>query len=622
MSVYYEDDRVTLLHGDCLDVLRSLPDASVDAVCTDPPYNLSFMAKPWDAHGGQEDAGFAYWLAGLIDGEGHFAIKRHTRGTHAPYFTLKMRADEAGTLAMIRRKFGHGTIQQDSGTNPMLRWTLGDKAGCQALVDLLDKYPLRAKKMVDFWPWREAVIEWTSRPRGNRWHGAANDDRMAALRTRLMETRKFNEVAWSGNEFQDWCRLWATECLRVLKPGGHLLAFGGARTWHRLAGGIEDAGFEIRDSIAWLFGSGFPKSMDVSKAIDRSTGENHARQLEFTAWMRSTGITAAQINAATDSFMGSHYLTDRKQAAIATAEMFDRLRSLLPEIPERIERLVAERTGIEWTDYVNRPVVNERFRAATGRAEQGTGGYAFGEHFADTSAATDESARWQGWGTALKPAFEPIVVARKPLAGTVAATVLAHGTGAMNIDACRLGGDRAYRDKCASVVGLASNRNGDAYGEWSGAREDSAHALGRWPANAVLDESQATVLDEQNGSNEDDLLDGASRFFYVAKADSGERPRVGGVVHPTVKPLELMRWLVRLVTPPGGVVLEPFAGSGTTVEACLLEGFKCVAIEREADYLPLILQRINRRRDPVAAVKGAGEDGGLFDLLDDGGDAA
>ena len=110
---YYTDNHVTLWHGDCLDVLRGLPDASVDAVVTDPPYNLSFMAKPWDALDGTEDAGFAYWLAGLIDGEGHFAIKKHTRGTHAPYFTLKMRADESGTLNMIRRKFGHGTITRD-----------------------------------------------------------------------------------------------------------------------------------------------------------------------------------------------------------------------------------------------------------------------------------------------------------------------------------------------------------------------------------------------------------------------------------------------------------------------------------------------------------------------------
>jgi site-specific DNA-methyltransferase (adenine-specific) len=174
---------------------------------------------------------------------------------------------------------------------------------------------------------------------------------------------------------------------------------------------------------------------------------------------------------------------------------------------------------------------------------------------------------------------------------------------------------------------------------------DARPSGGRWPANVILDESQAGVLDEQSGTLTSGAWDGkrnapkfghggvyndlqgeaeagktgdsggASRFFYVAKADQSERVKVDGIAHPTVKPLDLMRWLVRLVTPPGGIVLEPFAGSGTTVEACLLEGFRCVAIEREADYLPLIVQRINRRRDPVQAVKASGDDGGLFDLL-------
>jgi hypothetical protein len=170
---------------------------------------------------------------------------------------------------------------------------------------------------------------------------------------------------------------------------------------------------------------------------------------------------------------------------------------------------------------------------------------------------------------------------------------------------------------------------------------------GRWPANVVLDESQAEALDEQSGEasfnpagkfgtqkvdsraqgstnigprGEGDGIfgygdrGGASRFFYVAKADATERPRVNGTAHPTVKPLSLMRWLVRLVTPPGGTVLEPFAGSGTTVEACIVEGFDCIAIEKGEEYLPLIMQRIHRRRDPVAAIRQTGDELGLFDL--------
>jgi DNA modification methylase len=542
MKPYYADDSVTLHAGDCLDVLRSLPDASVDAVVTDPPYGLEFMGQEWDA----------------------------------PWKT-----DARAASATVVEPDEIGGFQDGSGGNPFSR-----------------------------------------------------------SRVRTNTLRHGGDVQLANHGFQQWCELWATECLRVLKPGGHMLTFGGTRTWHRLACAVEDAGFEIRDSIAWLYGSGFPKSLDVSKAIDKGTGENRARQLECTAWMRSTGISAAQINAATSSFMGSHYLTDRAQAAIPTADMFDLLRPLLPDVPERIERLVAERTGIAWTDYVNRPVLRQVKR--TGK-ESGTYGAFAGDNI-ETAAATDISSRWQGWGTALKPAFEPIVVARKPLAGTVAANVLAHGTGALNIDGCRIE-HASEADRAESVnknrhaqFGTTPGQN-NVYGDYSTTEvKDYDGSKGRWPANVVLDGSQAAELDTQSGESqarigkprgaehgdgwgmtatgaEYDDQGGASRFFYVAKADASERVRVNGTAHPTVKPLALMRWLVRLVTPPGGLVLEPFAGSGTTVEACILEGFQCVAIEREADYLPLIVQRINRRRDPVAAVKAAADDGGLFDLL-------
>lgn len=439
----------------------------------------------------------------------------------------------------------------------------------------------------------------------------------------------------AGRPFQQWCESWAVECLRVLKPGGHLLAFGGSRTWHRLAAGIEDAGFEIRDSIAWLYASGFPKSLDVSKAIDRGSGQNRERQLEFTAWMRSTGITAEQINRTTKSSMASHYLTDKEQPAIATADMFDLLRPLLPEVPEAIERLVAERTGIEWTDYVNRPKVGSRVMHDTSKVRLGFTGETFGggAHYREvdeTTAFSDEARQWQGWGTALKPAFEPIVVGRKPLAGTVAANVLAHGTGALNIDGCRTQMSDADRETIETMGGFGKvegHVENEVYGKY-GPSESVAHEAGRWPANVLLDESQADELDAQSGvlrsganptrRGSDKFRDtygefggqeecvpargadsgGASRFFptfhYEPKAPTRERPRDGDTAHPTVKPLDLMRWLVRLVCPPGGVVLEPFAGSGTTAEACVVEGFRCIAIEREADYLPLIVNRLSK----------------------------
>ncbi|SIE19039.1 DNA-methyltransferase [Mycobacteroides abscessus] len=420
ITPYYQDDSVTLHHGDCLDVLRAddygydwnlgyssarmFPDNSVDAVITDPPYELAFMGRAWDTSG----------------------------------------------IA-------------------------------------------------------------------------------------------FNPAVWA-------------QCLRILKPGGHLLAFGGSRTWHRLAAAIEDAGFEIRDSIAWLYGSGFPKSLDVSKAIDKAAG-------------------------------------------------------------------------------AEREVVGTHHRHGGGSAVSGSmlGSLGTDSELPLTAPATVAAKRWQGWGTALKPSFEPIVVARKPLAGTVAANVLEYGTGALNIDACRiptgdkLGGgsttrgqqmkDGWHRPWMDDPDMVAANA------ERSRASVARSEELGRWPTNVVLDKHQAEVLDRQSGTSTSrvgkprgaasgagwgmtatgaEYADegGASRFFpvfrYEAKAPTSERPNADGVQHPTVKPLDLMRWLVRLVTPVGAVVLEPFAGSGTTAEACILEDRRCIAIEREAEYLPLIVSRLRK----------------------------
>lgn len=225
-----------------------------------------------------------------------------------------------------------------------------------------------------------------------------------------------------------------------------------------------------------------------------------------------------------------------------------------------------------------------------------------------------EAAReWEGWGTALKPAFEPVTLARKPLTGTVAANVQEHGTGALNIDACRIG----TSDKLPAAGGAREMGN-QVYGKGLGVSSGrSAELGGRWPANVVLDESQAAELDRQSGVSVSRAggragvigyhaggtgaergghndSGGASRFFYVSKAPKSERPVVDGTAHPTVKPLALMRWLVRMVTPPNGTVLDPFAGSGTTLEAAMLEGFNVIGVEREPDYLPLIQARIDR----------------------------
>jgi len=319
------------------------------------------------------------------------------------------------------------------------------------------------------------------------------------------------------------------EVLRVLKPGGHLLAFAGTRTQHRMAVRIEDAGFDIRDMIAWVYGSGFPKSLDVSKAIDKAAGAER-------------------------EVIGSRVADDIRGGNMHAAN----------------------------------------------RGERHT--------INITAPATKAAKQWQGWGTALKPALEPITMARAPLSGTVAANVLEHGTGAINVDGCRVPGN----------LEGDPNRFRKTDGGGFVARFNDAPTVrneGRFPANLIHDGSDEVVglfPETTSGSGikgkrtqvscygtpTQDLetewegdTGSASRFFYCAKADASERRNSK---HPTVKPVALMRYLVRLVCPAGGVVLDPFAGSGTTIEAARLEHCRAIGIEREAEYCADILERLRQ----------------------------
>lgn len=406
------------------------------------------------------------------------------------------------------------------------------------------------------------------------------------------------------------------ETLRVAKPGAHLVAFGGTRTFHRLACAIEDAGWEVRDCLSWLYGSGFPKSLDVSKALDKldATDEQERRRFKFTKWVRSTGATAREIDEATGTMMGGHYTSSASQPAIMTREHLDACRHLLGDVPEWVER-ECEIRSVESANFASRKVVGE-FRSSLGGTV--AAGLRDAEYIAEhrgkvvplTVPATDAAKQWQGWGTALKPAWEPAILARKPLVGTVAANVLAHGTGAINVDACRVGNEV-----------LPEMRAGQArLGTFVRSEMITPERAGRWPANVALDEEAAAMLDAQTGVSPPkphrigrmggsrdglgmgrggdsvgawpaDPGGGASRFFYTAKASRKERGE--GNTHPTVKPLSLMRWLVKLVTPPGGVVLDPFCGSGSTLVAAVEEGFDCIGIEREAEYVEIIKKRIS-----------------------------
>ncbi|MGW6703567.1 DNA-methyltransferase [Streptomyces sp. NPDC054956] len=424
----------------------------------------------------------------------------------------------------------------------------------------------------------------------------------------------FMGKAWDASGIAYNTEVWR-HCWRVLKPGGHLLAFGATRTYHRMTVAIEDAGFEIRDSIHWIYGSGFPKGQDIAKSIDRHR-DDRAQVLQVTAWLAAARDAAGWTNRQVDALWGFSgmaglWTTQGKAAIIPQPEQWDRLREELGFDDAGIRDLVAAlnaRKGNLSDDWAQREVIGRRHSGlasgATSVFLSGTTGRAADGSIPVTAPASDAARQWQGWNTNLKPAHEPIVVARKSTGyESTVANVLLHGTGALNVDACRTEGGQDYRDKCASVVGIASNRNGDTLGDWTGARADSTHEAGRWPTNILLGHHPDCSTQCAPGCPVPSL--GAeARFFpafrYEAKAPASERPRLAdGTAHATVKPLALMRWLIRLVTPPGGIVLDPFAGSGTTLEAAAIEGFQAVGIEREAAHAELCRVRLSKAIEPV-----------------------
>jgi DNA modification methylase len=541
--------------GDCIEKMRALEPNSIDAVVCDPPYGLEFMGKEWDK-----------------------------------------------LVAPSRGKTANSTEHQ-----PTIE-TLNDSPHHRAGI----KQPAFLKRCQTC--------------------GGSSSGNWNRCKCKIPAFRSRNDLAYAQQMFHE---AWANEVFRVLKPGGHLLAFGGTRTSHRMVCGIEDAGFEIRDSIHWIYGSGFPKSLNVGKAIDKAAG--------------------------------------------AEREV----------IGQRIHPTL-----------VNPSIVKSRaFHAETLDSNENA------ESWPITAPATDDAKQWQGWGTALKPAHEPIVVARKPLIGTVVQNVLEYGTGAMNIDASRVGYEAG--GNLASNPSLRTHINGGNGGNIFPAEDErrvvTPNQMGRWPANLIFSHLEGCVIkgeridpgvmintfddgmkpfgegaghpytsvigeaqtvpvyqcepgcpvaeiDKQSGiskSSDPRRADGsvnegigtywrrhgpeqrnciyseskpggqpepvfykdtggASRFFqtfepdlsvpfkYTAKPSGKERNAgvIGKSMHPTVKPLALMKYLVRLVTPPGGVVLDPFLGSGTTAVACVSLRLPFIGIDNNAEYIVLAKQRI------------------------------
>lgn len=349
----------------------------------------------------------------------------------------------------------------------------------------------------------------------------------------------FMGKSWDSTGIANDSKLWK-EVLRVLKPGGHLLSFGGSRTYHRMAVAIEDAGFEIRDQIMWVYGSGFPKSLNIDKAIDKAAG--------------------------------------------------------------------AERKNLG-----RNPNSRENSKQEENLYELGT----TGKTGFITEPATKEAKKWQGWGTALKPAHEPIVLARKPVVGTITNNVLTYGVGGININGNRVGSETIVSRGGRSDSVTGDEREGKALGMYGAHEPLNIEHTGRFPANFIHDGS-----DEVN-----ELLGEPARFFYCAKTNKRDRNegldielfplknyttanKMGGESdtmltgsgnprdsrkqnhHPTVKPTDLMQYLCRLITPPNGTILDPFLGSGSTGKAAMYEGFNFVGIELTDEYLPIAKARI------------------------------
>lgn len=422
---------IDLRLGDCLEILKTLEDNSVDSIVTDPPYGIGFMNKEWDSP------------------------QKHKE--------------------LIERENKRSQERFEEGKSPVKG---GFSKGVQPGLPI----------------------------------GGAKE----------------------GRWFQEWCEEWAKECFRVLKPGGHLLSFSAPRTYHRMATAFEDSGFQIRDQIMWVFGSGFPKSHNIGKAIDKIQGNER--------------------------------------------EVIGDYETSIPQITP-------------WQDV---------------------------DRFESKNQQTKGNGEWEGWGTALKPAHEPICMARKPLSEkSIAENVLKHGTGGINIDDCRIGSEVRTTPIHSDDV----KDDNTLFGLHKTIQHERVETTeGRFPANIIFDEEAGKILDEQS--------DKASRFFYCPKVSKKERnagledfedklqasasfrpnhmeKALNGEdgnpfgrytptknIHPTVKPIALMEYLIKLVTPEGGIVLEPFMGSGSTGIAAKNLGMSFIGIEKEEEYFEIAKQRI------------------------------
>jgi DNA modification methylase len=418
-------------------------------------------------------------------------------------------------------------------------------------------------------------------------------------------SKGFMNQTWDGGDIAFRPETWR-KCYEVLKPGGYLLAFGGSRTFHRMAVAIEDAGFEIRDTIMWLYGSGFPKSLDISKAIDKKGGnplivDEISKAIKKARLDRKLTFKYCDNKYCNGSTNWSWYEGRKGLARVPDVETFNKICEEFNELSiykEDIQELEREEIGtITRTKGIGIPAAGKTLD----RSQY--------EHKI-TTPNSDNAKQWQGWGTALKPAYEPIIVARKPFKTSLVENVMKHGVGGINIDECMV--PLENDETIATNVGFLDNLQSDGWGTKKCITEKISQ--GRFPANVIHDDS--FQIDEETQAN---------RYFYTAKASKKDRDEGLEIdssiitdgrkksidnafnrgetlrknIHPTVKPVELMQYLVRLVSPKGATILDPFMGSGSTGKAVMFENrernanYKFIGIDLEEKYCQIAIARID-----------------------------
>jgi len=569
MSNRIEVGNAVLYHGDCLEVLRTLPDNSIDSIVTDPPYGLSFMGKRWDYDVPSQEI-WEECLRVLKPG-GHMLVFAGTRTQHR----MAVRIEDAGFEIRDMIAWVYGCLSEDSEVLTEDGWMPYNRAKQKNILayDLQnDIYQWEKPSR-----WNEYRVESDTAYRIQSDHTdqiVSRGHRCIVERGGMLafvpadELAGVERVPYLQGDFSELPQERGSQTVRARASYQTTLATVTAIEYSGLiwCPTVSTGAFVARrNGKVFITGnSGFPKSLDVSKAIDKAMGAERTERLSP--------------KAGHENFVGRDNMKALRESGALSSE-----------------------------GGFSRPWMHDHQKVEDA-------------HW-NFAPATEAAKQWQGWGTALKPALETITVARKPLIGTVAENVLEHGTGALNIDGCRVGDEEMPRTKSTGV--LISENGSMASGNY--AREQAGTAIGRWPANIIHDgspevlaafpETGASSGAPRNnntslfgkggafvGAGHADAGGSAARFFYCAKASKKDREEgLDGFEkrtahrannHPTVKPTDLMRYLVRLVTPPGGVVLDPFMGSGSTGKAAIRDGFRFIGIERESNYIEIAQARI------------------------------